>query len=98
MLEILRKTSFSPKDSMSMSKNTTPATGDDAKLAATRHLFPEKRLTPLVEAHRSFELFIIRLGKDAEFLLLCTNEHVTALQEIDSGYFSRQQVPLEGRS
>jgi hypothetical protein len=25
-------------------------------------------------------------------------QHVTALQEIDSAYFSRQQVPLEGRS
>jgi hypothetical protein len=44
-----------------------------------RHLFPEKRLTPLVEALRGFELFIIRLGEDDEFLLLCTNKHVTAL-------------------
>ena len=64
---------------MSMSKNTTSATDDDAKLAATCHPFPEKRLTPLVEALRGFELFIIRLGEDDEFLLLCTNEHVTAL-------------------
>ena len=43
---------------------------DDAKLAAMRHLFPGKGPTPLEEALRGFELFIIRLGKDAESVLL----------------------------
>ena len=66
---------------------------DDAKLAAMRHLFPEKGLTPLVEALRGFELFIIRLGRDAESVLLGTNEHVTTFRKIDSGYFSSTNFP-----
>jgi hypothetical protein len=59
------------------------------------HLFPwkKKRPTPLVEALRGFEPFIIRLGKDAESVLLGINEHVTTLRKIDSGYFSSTSSP-----
>jgi hypothetical protein len=34
------------------------------------------------------ERFIIRLGEDAESVLVGINEYVTALWKIDSGYFS----------
>jgi hypothetical protein len=53
----------------------------------------KKRLTPLLEALRRFEPFIIRLGKNAESVLLGINEHVTTLRKIDSGYFSSKSSP-----
>jgi hypothetical protein len=67
---------------------------DDAKLAAMRHLFPEgKKAHSAGGGGSRFELFIIRLGKDAKSVLLGIKEHVTALRKIDSGYFSSTSSP-----
>jgi hypothetical protein len=77
-----------------MSKNTIPAAlrmMQSLQQCAICSL--KKKLTPLMEALRGFELFIIRLGKDTESVLLGINEHVTTLRKIGSGYFSSTSSP-----
>jgi hypothetical protein len=63
---------------------------DDAELAEMHPPIPKKTRSssPPVEAFRGFERFIIRLGKDAESVLVGINEPVITLWETDSGYFS----------
>ena len=61
---------------------------DDAELAAVRHLFPKTPTHSAGGGASRFEHFIIRLGKDAGSVLVSINEHVRALWNTDSGYFS----------